>query len=99
MDAARDPELEPVSGSSALHPGLVGQRVVVRSRVPGEAGPTGGPLFTDVLGILEAWSHGLLTIRTATDELVEVAVDLVVSGKAVPPRPERRRRSEPPVEI
>ena len=94
MDSARDPELEPVAGSSALHPGLIGQRVVVRARVPGEAGPTGGPLFTDVLGILEEWAAGVLTIRTATEEIVEIPAALVVSGKPVPPRPERRRRTD-----
>ena len=92
MDSAHDPELEHVPGLRTLHSGLVGQRVVVRSRVPGEIGPTGGPLLTDVLGILEGWEGGVLTIRTADDDLVEVAVALVVSGKSIPPRPERRGR-------
>jgi len=68
--------------------------VVVRSRVPGETGPTGGPAFTDVLGVLESWGPSLLTIRTADDALVEVPLALVVSGKPVPPRPTRVRRNE-----
>lgn len=77
---------------AALHPRLVGQRVVVRSLVAGEVGPTGGPAFTDVLGILEKWADGVLTIRTADGAGVEIPQALVVSGKPVPPRPSRFRR-------
>lgn len=65
---------------------------MVRSIVPGEAGPTGGPAFTDVLGILEKWTDGLLLIRTAEGALVEIPQGLVVSGKPVPPRPSRFSR-------
>jgi hypothetical protein len=65
--------------------------VVVRSRVPGETGPTGGPAFTDVLGVLESWADGILRIRTAENDVVEIDERLVVSGKPVPPRPPRRR--------
>jgi len=69
--------------------------VVVRSRVPGETGPSGGPAFTDVLGVLETWVDDVLTIRTADDELVEIPAALVVSGKPVPPRPSRISRVSP----
>lgn len=65
---------------------------MVRSLVPGETGPTGGPAFADVLGVLERWVGGILTIRTADEELVEVPAALVVSGKPVPPRPSRFSR-------
>lgn len=65
---------------------------MVRSLVPEETGPTGGPAFTDVLGVLESWVGGVLTIRTADQELVEISAALVVSGKPVPPRPSRFSR-------
>lgn len=71
---------------------MVGTRVVVRSIVPDEIGPTGGPAFTDVLGVLETWVDGVLSIRTAEGALVEVPQHLVVSGKPVPPRPSRFSR-------
>lgn len=81
-----------------LGPHVVGQRVVVRRVVPGETGPTGGPAFTDLLGICESWgtgpggSSGTATIRTADGTLVEFALADVVSGKPVPPRPSARQR-------
>lgn len=65
---------------------------MVRSIVPGEIGPTGGPAFTDVLGVLEAWADGVLSIRTETGQVVSIPADLVVSGKPVPPRPSRFSR-------
>ena len=69
--------------------------MVVRSLVPGETGPTGGPAFTDVLGVLESWVGDILAIRTADGELVEIPAALVVSGKPVPPRPSRFSRMSP----
>lgn len=92
MESAPDPGLEHVPGSGSLSPRLVGQRVVVRSRVPDQTGPSGGPAFTDVLGVLESWAEGVLTIRTADHELVEIPSALIVSGKPVPPRPSRFSR-------
>lgn len=92
MESAPDPGPEHVPTSSSLSPKVVGQRVVVRSRVPDETGPTGGPAFTDVLGVLERWADGVLTIRTAEDDLVEIPAALVVAGKPVPPRPSRFSR-------
>lgn len=65
---------------------------MVRAVVPGETGPTGGPAFTDTLGVLEAWVDGVLTLRTADDALVEIPSARVVSGKPVPPRPSRFSR-------
>ena len=44
---------------SALGPQCVGLRVVVRRRLPGETGPSGGPRMTDVLGVMESWSGGV----------------------------------------
>lgn len=77
--------------SPYLGPHVVGQRVVVRRLVPGETGPTGGPAFTDVLGDCVAWDP--CVVVTATGERVEIPVELIVSGKPVPPRPSVRMRA------
>lgn len=79
---------------------MIGSRVVVRRLVPGETGPTGGPAFTDVLGICEAWDGlgtagapaGAALIRTEDGTLVPIPLELIVSGKPVPPRPSVRHR-------
>ena len=70
----------------------MGKRVVVRTRVPGETGPSGGPAFTDVLGVLESWDEGVLTVRRRDGSLIAIEAALIVSGKVIPPPPERRRR-------
>ena len=75
-----------------LGPHVVGQRVVVRRVVRGETGPTGGPAFTDVLGVMESWAAGTAQVRTETGDLVVIAVGDIVSGKPVPPRPSVRLR-------
>jgi len=77
--------------SPYLGPHVVGQRVVVRRLVPGETGPTGGPAFTDVLGDCVAWDP--CVVVTATGERVEIPLELIVSGKPVPPRPSVRLRA------
>lgn len=82
---------EPGTGHN-LGPHVVGTRVVVRRFVRGETGPTGGPAFTDLLGICETWGPDSLTIRAEDGSLTEIAIADVVSGKPVPPRPSRFRR-------
>jgi ribosomal protein S18 acetylase RimI-like enzyme len=85
-----------VSAASSSPPGLgphvVGQRVVVRRVLPGETGPTGGPAFTDVLGVMEYWSGEDAAVRTESGELVRIRIGDIVSGKPVPPRPSVRLR-------
>jgi N-acetylglutamate synthase len=71
---------------------VVGQRVVVRRVLRGETGPTGGPAFTDVLGVMEAWTGTLAHVRTESGDVVEIAIADIVSGKPVPPRPSVRLR-------
>lgn len=73
----------------------IGRRVVVRSLVPGETAPSGRPLLTDVIGVLEAWADGRLGVRRPEGELVEIALADVVAAKVVPTAPPRRRA--PPV--
>lgn len=75
-----------------LGPHCVGRRVVVRRVIPGERGPSGGPAFTDVLGVMESWSGGTVTVRRESGEVVAVQVADIVSGKPVPPRPPVRLR-------
>lgn len=64
----------------SITPAETGHRVSVRRRVPGGK-------FSDVVGVLETWEHGVLTIRRRNGERVTVAEDTLVAGKVVPPRP------------
>jgi N-acetylglutamate synthase len=76
----------------ALSADLVGMRVVVRVRVPGETGPSGGPAMRDILGVLTAWDVKTLSVERA-DGLVETVPHAdVVTGKPVPPRASVRQR-------
>ncbi|TDC78209.1 hypothetical protein [Actinomadura sp. 7K507] len=63
----------------------VGQRISLRRRVP-----TGE--YSDVVGVLESWSGGTLTVRRRDGELVEVPEEAMVAAKVVPPQPPPRRR-------
>ena len=68
---------------------------MVRRLVPGETGPTGGPAFTDLLGELLSWPSspdGAAVVRSADGSDHEIALDLIVSGKPVPPRASSRMR-------
>jgi len=84
---------------SQLGPQCLGKRVVVRRILPGQTGPTGGPAMTDVLGVMESWDPDTTTVRTADGDLVTIAIAHIVSGKPVPPRPQRgpdRGQPSPP---
>jgi len=75
-----------------LGPHVVGKRIVIRRLVPGETGPTGGPAFTDILGVCTSWADGIAVIERDSGEQVSVPVAEIVSGKPVPPRPNVRLR-------
>ncbi len=77
---------------SSLGPQCRGLRVVVRRRLPGETGPSGGPRLTDVLGVMEEWSDATTTIRREGGERVTIRLRDIVSGKPVPPKPSVRLR-------
>ena len=50
--------------------------------------------MTDVLGFCESWADGpdgLVVVRREDGSVVEIPIADIVSGKPVPPRPERRR--------
>lgn len=65
---------------------------MIRRIVPGETGPTGGPAFADVLGTCRSWGDGVAVVEPASGEAVSVPIELIVSGKPVPPRPSVRGR-------
>jgi hypothetical protein len=67
--------------------------VVVRRLVPGENGPTGGPAFTDVLGVCTSWEDGVCVVQPESGDPVTIPLELIVSGKPVPPRPSRSREA------
>jgi ribosomal protein S18 acetylase RimI-like enzyme len=71
---------------------VVGSRVVVRRRVPGETGPSGGPAMTDVLGVCLAWGPDVCVIRPESGRPVEIPLGDIVAGKPVPPRASVRQR-------
>jgi len=75
-----------------LGPHVVGQRVVVRRVLRGETGPTGGPAFTDLLGVCTAWSDGSCVVQPEAGPPVVIPTADIVSGKPVPPRPSTRHR-------
>lgn len=83
------------AGAHTLGPHVVGLRVVVRRRVRGETGPSGGPALTDVLGTCTAWGDGVCVVVPDGDGSrtpVSIPIAEIVSGKPVPPRPSTRLR-------
>lgn len=70
----------------------MGQRVIVRSLVPGERGPSGGPAMTDVVGVLEAVGDQEVVVRRSDGTTSRVRRSDIVVVKRVPPAPRRRQR-------
>lgn len=66
----------------------VGKRVSVRY-VTDAADP--GGKFTDAVGVLTSWDHGVVLITRRTGEAVRIAESTLVAGKVVPAAPARRR--------
>ena len=62
----------------------VGKRVSVRIRLPDGR-------FTDVVGVVEGWTDGVLLIRRRDDSIAEVVESTIVSNGIVPHAPTRRR--------
>jgi GNAT superfamily N-acetyltransferase len=76
----------------ALSADLVGARIVVRVRIPGETGPSGGPAMRDIIGVLTAWGPTDLMVERADGTVETVRRADVVTGKPVPPRASVRQR-------
>ncbi|MBA3279783.1 MAG: hypothetical protein H0U22_13955 [Geodermatophilaceae bacterium] len=77
--------------AAGISPDDVGRRVVVRRRLPGQTGPTGGQAYTDVLGIVEHCDAITVSIRRSDDTLTEMLIVDVARAKRIPPPPVRRR--------
>ena len=75
-----------------LTPADVGQRVVIRWRLPS---PGDGEQIADVLGILEANDPASFAVRTSDGALVVIPAARALAGKVVPPAPQNRRRADP----
>ncbi len=65
--------------------------MVVRRRLPGQTGPSGGQAYTDVLGIVENCAAGTVSIRRSDGTLAEMLIVDVARAKRVPPPPVRRK--------
>lgn len=63
----------------------------MRSIIAGEIGPTGGPAFTDVIGICTDWTEDECVVTRSTGEVVRIPRALIVAGKPAPAF-ERKRR-------
>lgn len=74
-----------------IGPADIGQRVVVRRRLLGQTGPTGGQAYTDIRGILEVWDELVLRVRRSDDGIVEMPIAEVARAKRIPPPPARAR--------
>ena len=70
-----------------LDAGQVGQRVVVRSRIPGETGPSGGPAMTDAVGVVELADERQVVVRRRDGSVRRIARADIVVIKALPPPP------------
>jgi N-acetylglutamate synthase len=62
----------------------LGRRVVIRSLVRGEKGPSGGPLMTDVIGFLREYGDGVAVVERRDGSLTRVAIDDIVAAKPLP---------------
>lgn len=73
-----------------ITPDDVGRRVSVRAWLAEAAELEEGPRHTDVVGELEAWEDGWLSIRRRDGEVVRVDEALLVAGRVIPPAPPHR---------
>lgn len=64
-------------------PGDSGMRISLRRRYP-------DGMYGDILGILESWVDGVVTVRRASGEVVVMDATDVIAAKRVPPPPPRR---------
>ena len=63
----------------------MGQRVVIRSLLPGQSGPTGGPAMVDVIGVLQSYDGATAVVRRRDGTSTSVPVTQIVAAKTVPP--------------
>ncbi|MFF7210097.1 GNAT family N-acetyltransferase [Streptomyces sp. NPDC008238] len=75
-----------------ITPSDVGKRVSVR-RIAEIV--DGHPVFTDAVGVLTSWDHGVLVVTRRDGEAVRIAESSLVAGKVVPAAPARRGARAP----
>ena len=64
-------------------PGDAGMRISLRRRFP-------DGMYGDVLGVLESWTEGVVTVVRASGERVVLDEADVVATRRIPPPPARR---------
>src|SRR6478736_770284 len=74
----------------------VGVRVVVRSLVRGERGPSGGPAMTDAVGVVESSDASHLVVRRRDGSTRTIATADVVAIKPAPAPSQRPDRGSAP---
>jgi hypothetical protein len=62
----------------------LGRRVVIRSLVRGETGPSGGPLMTDVIGYLRKYAEGVAVVERRDGSLTQVPIADIFAAKPLP---------------
>ncbi|MGC5361080.1 GNAT family N-acetyltransferase [Streptomyces sp. DT24] len=71
-----------------ITPADVGKRVSVRRRSNTDGASA---QFTDTVGVLTSWDHGVLSITPRSGVAVRIGESALVAGKVVPAAPARRR--------
>nr|WP_106583239.1 hypothetical protein [Murinocardiopsis flavida] len=61
----------------------VGRRVTLRVLLS-------GGVFSDIVGVLESWEHGVATVRRRDGTVTEVITNDIAASKVVPQEPARR---------
>ena len=69
-------------------PGDAGMRISLRRRFP-------DGMYGDVLGVLESWADGVVTVVRASGERVVIAAEDVIATRRIPPPPARRNPFPP----
>lgn len=64
-------------------PDDVGRRVTLRVRLP-------DGMFSDIVGVLESWEHGIAVVRRRDETVTEVITNDIAASKVVPQEPPRR---------
>ncbi len=65
----------------------VGQRVVVRYRLVGQTGPSGGPALSDVVGVLRSYDGVTAEVTRRDGTTVSVEVPDIMTAKTIPEEP------------
>ncbi|WP_312885568.1 putative acetyltransferase [Lipingzhangella halophila] len=73
--------------STEVTPDHVGRRATLRVQLPDGR-------FRDIVGVLESWRDGVITVRKRDNSVADVTANDVVASRIVPQHPPRRRTRE-----